>query len=75
MDKYNWIGSTAKQGILCYDLNFAKEEVEKALKAEKWEFDGYPIPGGPRRMDEKDLFEITLKIINEKIEENEESDD
>lgn len=74
MDKYNWIGSTAKQGILCYDLNFAKEEIEKALKEEKWEFDGYNIPGSPRRMSEKELFEITLKIINENIEENEESD-
>lgn len=73
-DKYNWIGRTAKPGIFCYDLNFAKEEIEKALKTEKWEFDGYNIPGSPRRMSEKELFEITLKIINENIEENEESD-
>jgi len=74
-DTGNYIGRTTRSGIFCYDLNFAKAEIEKALKTEKWEFDGYNIPGGPRRLSEKELFEITLKIINEKIEENEESDE
>lgn len=63
----HWMGRTAKAGLLCYDKEFALQEVKKALSSKKYVFDGikYEDDVSKQFMSVRDIFLYAKELLEE----------
>ena len=63
----HWMGRTAKVRLLCYDKEFALQEVKKALSSKKYVFDSvkYEDDVSKQFMSVRDIFLYAREILEE----------
>lgn len=63
----HWMGRTAKAGLLCYDKEFALQELKKALSSKKYVFDNTEYINDKKKqlMTPENMFLWTKEILEE----------
>ena len=63
----HWMGRTAKAGLLCYDKEFALQELKKALSSKKYVFDNteYINDKTKQLMTPENIFSLAKEILEE----------